>query len=35
VGTLDRGQAMGDGQGCPPRHEALDGFLHQALALGI
>src|SRR6266699_5902449 len=35
VGVLHRGQAVGDDEHGPVRHEALDRLLHQPLRLGI
>src|SRR5690606_37752948 len=35
VGVADRGQAVGDHEGGPALHEALEGGLDQGLALGV
>ena len=35
VGVLDGGEAVGDGDGGARLHQALEGFLHEAFALGV
>ena len=35
VGVLDGGETVGDGDGRAALHQALQGFLHEALALRI